>query len=543
VAINVDLVADASEAIRESGKLGDALETVADQLDDIGDQGKTVDDKVSEAFRGMEDGAKDAGRTVEDKVGDAFRSVETDAKDAGRTVESKVGDAFRAVAADAKAAGKTIGQDVKDGTDKAGDGMGELRDEAAGTAREAAASFGSLEDGLGALQEVAANALVGFGPAGMVAGLAAAAGIGLAMTAMQDAATTATEAKQKAVDMVDAIAEAGGNLADVDLADRIKSWGREVLDDNWMTFWADESSTKFQETAKDAEAFGVKATDAIRAASGSAEDSRKFLEETADDWQTLNDRVEQGTRVSTDGAIAFDDGAKAAQRQRDALSDLRGQAEENIATTENAVQIYELETDAIGDTAAATEAATEALRDRAAALEESATSAMDADAAELDYMETLQQSTKDIQSNGRTVDINTEAGRANRLTLLEMAGSARKLIDAQIAQGDSTATVTKRTQAARDSFINAATSAGMTKDAARRLADQYGLIPGNVDTHVKAHNVANTEREINNVARARTVPVHISPSGAQNVANYITGMNGQKVYVDVVPRGGGRGLN
>lgn len=521
MAINVDLVADASAAIRESGKLGDALEEVADQLEDLGDGGKTIDDKVGDAFRGMSDDAKDAARTVDDKVGSALRSV----------------------ADDAKAAGKTIGKDVKDGADKAGDGLGELKDEAAGTAREAAASFGSIEDAAGALQEVAANALVGFGPAGMVAGLAAAAGIGLAMTAMQDAATTATEAKQKAVDMVDAIAEAGGNLADVDLADRIKSWGREVLDDNWMTFWADESSTKFQETAKDAEAFGVKATDAIRAASGSADDSRKFLEETADDWQTLNKRVEEGSRVSADGAIAFDDGAKAAQKQRDALSDLRGQAEENIKTTESAVEIYGLEADAIGDTEAATEAATEALRDRSDALNESATSAMSADQAELDYIETLAQSTKDIASNGRTMDINTEAGRANRATLLEMAGSARTLIDAQIAQGDTTANVTKRTSEARTSFINAAVSAGMTEAAAKKLADQYGLIPGNVDTHVKAHNVANTEREINNVARARTVPVHVSPTGAENVANYITNLSGQKVYVDMVPRGGGRGIN
>lgn len=520
MAINVDLVADASAAIRESGKLGDALDDVADQLEDLGDAGKDVDKQVSNAFRDMKD----------------------DARTAGRSLESDVSGAFRSVAADAKAAGKTIGREVKDGTDKAGDGLGELKDEAAGTAREAAASFGSMEDGLDALQEVAANAFAGFGPAGMAAGIAAAAGIGFAITAMQDAAATSTEAKQAAVDMVDAIADAGGNLENVDLAERIKSWGREVLEDNWMTFWADESSTKFQETAKDAEAFGVKAADAIRAASGSAEDSRKFLEETADDWQTLNKRVEEGTRVSADGAISFDEGALAAQRQRDALSDLRGQAEENIKTTENAVEIYGLEADAIGDGAEALERSNDALRDRAAALEESASAAMTFDQAQLDYIETVKQSTEDIASNGRTVDFNTEAGRANRATLLEMAGSARELIAAQIEQGGTTAQVTQTTLSARNSFIQAAEAAGMTKTEAGKLADQYGLIPKNVDTHVKAHNVANTEREINNVARARTVPVHVSPTGGENVANYITNLSGQKVYVDMVPRGGGRGL-
>jgi len=524
MAINIDLIADVKGVIKGTRQIGDALDDVADDLKDLGKDGDRLEDDLSGAFKGI---GKEGDR-LEDKASAVFKSV---------------GD-------DARKAGKDIGREVKDGTDKAGDGLNEMKDEAAGTAREAAASFGSIEDGADALQEVLANAFVGFGPAGAAAGLAAAAGIGLAITAMQDAAATSTEAKQKAVDMVDAIAEAGGNLADIDLADRIKSWGREVIEDNWMTFWADESSTKFQEVAKDAEAFGVKAKDAIRAASGSADDSRQFLQETADDWQVLTERMEEGSRVSADGAISFDDGALAAKRQRDALSDLRGQAEENIRVTENAVQIYELENEAIGENTAAleaakeaTEQANEALRDRADALTESANAAMGADEAELNYVATLQQSQKDIEANGKTVDINTEAGRANRETLLEMAGASRQLIDAQIAQGGTTAEVTKTTQGARDAFVQAAQAAGFTKDQAHALADQYGLIPKNVDTHVKAHNIPETEAAINNVARARNVPVHLNPQG-QAVENYIAGMNGRPVYVDIVPRNGtGRGIN
>ena len=499
MAINIDLIADVKGVIKGTRQIGDALDDVADDLKDLGKDGERLEDKVSAAFKGMGD--------------------------------------------DARKAGKDIGREVKDGTDKAGDGLNEMKDEAAGTAREAAASFGSIEDGADALQEVLANAFVGFGPAGMAAGLVAAAGIGLAISAMQESAETATAAKQKAVDMVDALAEAGGSLADVDVAERIKSWGREVIEDNWMTFWADESSTKFQEVAKDAETFGVRAGDAIRAASGSADDSRKFLEETADDWQELSRRIDEGSSVTMDGALAFDEGALAAQKQRDALSDLRGQAEENIRVTEDAVEIYELESEAMGDSAAATERANEALKARADALDESANAAMGADEAELNYVATLQQSQKDIEANGKTVDINTEAGRANRETLLEMAGAARTLIDAQIAQGGTTAEVTKTTQGARDSFIQAAQAAGYTKDQAKALADQYGLVPKNVDTMVKAHNIPETEAAIQHVARPRTVPVHISPNG-QAVENYIAGMNGRPVYVDIVPRNGtGRGIN
>jgi hypothetical protein len=512
--IKIPFLADVAKFIKGTDSMAESLEDVAGALDDLG---------KNKAGEDLEDGLKSAG------------------KEAGE-LESKVSDAFRSIAQDAKDAGKKTGDSIKDGTGKAKEGFDELKGEASGTAREAAASFGSIEDGADALQEVLANAFVGFGPAGAAAGLAAAAGIGLAITAAQDAATANTDAKQKAVDMIDAIAEAGGNIENLDFAERIKSWGREVLEDNWMTFWADESSTKFQETAKDAETFGVSVRDAIRAASGSAEDSKKFLDATGESWQELNAKVEAGTRVNEDGAMSFTDSAVAAQKQRDALSDLRGQAEENIATTENAVEIYGIEQEAMDNSAEATERANEALKERADALDESATAAMGADQAELDYVKTLQQSAKDIESNGKTVDINTEAGRANRETLLEMASSARELIDAQIAQGDSTATVTKTTDGARTAFINAATAAGMTKDEAKKLADQYGLIPGNVDTHVKAHNVANTKAEIDGVAAPRTAVVNVA-MGTNAVARHIEGMNGSTVFVNVTPRSpGGRGI-
>lgn len=494
MAINVDLVADASKAIREAGKLGDALESAADQLDDVGKNGATIDDKVGDAFRGL--------------------------------------------AADAKHAGKTIGDDVQHGTKRAGEGLEELKAESAGTAREAAASFGSIEDASDVLQETLANAFAGFGPAGMAAGIAAAVGIGLAITAAQDLATSNTEAKQSAVDMVDAIAEAGGQLASTDVGEKIKSWGREVMEDNWMTFWANEATTKFQETAKDAEAYGVSSKDAIRAAAGTAEDSQKFLDATADSWQVLKQRVEEGTSVNNDGSMSFSEGAQAAQKQLDALSDLRGQAEQNIKTTADATEIYGLEADAMDNSAEATERANDALLARADALDASANTAMSAHAAELDYIDTLEQSNKDIESNGKTVDAHTAAGRANRQTLIDMAGSARTLIQAQIEQGDSTAQVKQRTVEARDAFIAAAIKAGFNADEAKRLATEYGLVPDNVDTYVKAHGVKEAKDAIDDVAKPRDVPVHISPWGAEGVANYIAGMNGQKVYVDVTPRNG-----
>lgn len=491
MAINIDLVADVKGVIKGTDRISDALDDVADDLKDLGKDGDKLEDKVSSAFKGMADNARKAG--------------------------------------------KDIGREVKDGTEKAGDGLKDMRDESVSTARESAASFGSIEDAADSLQEILANAFAGFGPAGAAAGLAAAVGIGLAISAAQEAAETNNAAKEKAVEMIDAIAEAGGHLVDLDVSERIKSWGREVLEDNWMTFWANEASTKFQETAKDAETYGVSSRDAIRAAAGSAADSRKFLDATADSWQELNRKVEEGQTVTESGLVTFSDSARAAMDQRNALSDLRGQAEENIRTTEDAVEIYGLEKAAMDGTAEATERATDALQDRAAELEAAANAAMGADGAELNYIATLEQSSKDIQTNGRNVDAHTAAGRANRQTLIEMATSARTLIDAQIEQGDSTAVVAARTNDARTAFINAATAAGFTKDQAKGLADQYGLIPGNVDTHVKAHNVANTKKEIDGVAAPRTAYVTILPDGRE-VEAWFRGMDARTIRPNVAPR-------
>lgn len=512
MAINIDLVADVKDVIKGTDKIGNALEEVADQLTDVGKDGAKIDDKVSDAFRNMGKEAKAAG----DEIG---KSV--------------------------KDGGDKIGKSVKAGTDEANEGLADLQSEAAGTAAETAASFdGSAESIVGSFQEIAANAFAGFGPAGAAAGLAMAVGIGMAVTALQDGAEKATAMKQKSVDMVDAIAEAGGDLSAMDLSDKIKEWGREVLEDNWITAWADESSTKFQETAKDAKTFGVLASDAIRAAAGSAEDSRQFLDATADDWQKLNDKVKQGQEVSESGLVTFDATSTAAMEQRNALSDLRGQAEENIKTTGDAVEIYGLEADAIGRGKAATEAATEAteaateaLQDKADAMDRASGAAMSADKAELSYVETLKSSAADIKSNGKNIDINTAAGRANRETLLDMADSANSLIEAQIQQGDSTAAVTARTQEARDAFTSAAEKAGFTADAAQALADKYGLIPKNVDTKVQLQNAEEAKRKIDEVTATRTVSVVVSPDGSE-VERYFRLNSGRKLYVDIAPRGG-----
>lgn len=517
--ISIEFSADTKDVIRGAGNIADAFDEVSDALVDVGKDSAKSSDKVV-------DGAKDMDKAL-DKSGDS-------ADELGR----KIKESMSKVSEESRKAGKGIGDGVEKGTREAGESLDEMKGEAASTAKESAASFdGSAESILGSFQEVAANAFAGFGPAGAAAGLAAAVGIGIAVTAMQDTAEKATEAKQKSVDMIDAIKDAGGNLADMDLSEKIIGWGREVMEDNWITFWADESSTKFQETAKDAKTYGVATRDAIRAASGSLEDSQKFLDATADSWQELTRQIDRGTTTTEQGLMVMDDSAKSALNQRNALSDLRGQAEENIKTTKDAVEIYGIETDALDATTEAAEKAAEAIQEKADANSAAASAAMSAQEADLAWIETLGTMTKDIATNGHTIDINTEAGRANRESLLDIASAANSVVEAQVAQGGSTADVTAKAQALREAFVAQADAAGYSREEAEALATSYGLIPGNVDTMVQAHGTEEAKAAVESIPAAKDTTVTVEAVGGGQTQETIDGITGTEVEAKVEQKG------
>jgi hypothetical protein len=534
----IPFLADVSGFIKGTDNMADKLDEVSDSLTDLGKH---------RGLDKMEDGLKDAG-TAADKM------------------ETKVSDAFKHIAQDARSAGKKLGDEVKDGTDKAGEGFSNMKEESASSAKEAAASFGSIEDSAGTLQEILANAFVGFGPAGMAAGLVAAAGIGLAVTAAQEAAETNTAAKQKAVDMVDALAEAGGKIADLDLSEKIKSWGREVLEDNWMTFWADESSTKFQETAKDAKDYGVSARDAIRASTGTAEDSRKFLDRTAQSWQDLSAQIESGTSINDAGALSFDESARAAQKKKDALSDLRGAAEENIKTTENAVEIYGLEQDALYDTTDAATKSKEAARDAAEAKEaaadeekdlakyvagttenllanieatkEQTDARKDSITTDLDYRDGIDTLNAKLAENGATVDINTQAGRDNQRAILDQAAVIQDLAVKSLDAGAKTSDVTAKFNAQKDALINQVAPAfGGSKEAARLYIEQVLKTPPVAKTNVELTGVPKAKTDLDNLATPRTVLLspQVSETYFQSALKQLSGIS---IPVTLSPRAG-----
>lgn len=89
-----------------------------------------------------------------------------------------------------------------------------------------------------------------------------------------------------------------------------------------------------------------------------------------------------------------------------------------------------------------------------------------------------------LKENGKTLDISTEKGRTNKSALNNLAAATLEHREALEEAGASTKEVTKATESGRKKFIEVAQQMGMTKAEAKKLAEQYGLVPKKIETKV-----------------------------------------------------------
>ncbi len=138
--------------------------------------------------------------------------------------------------------------------------------------------------------------------------------------------------------------------------------------------------------------------------------------------------------------------------------------------------------------AAAAQAITKANQDLIASLNTLANLTLGARGAEREYEAAVDAATEAIKANGKTLDDNTDKGRANNAALdalsrttLDSVVATFKARDANQSLGDAVKVAEGQVSAGREAFVNAATSMGLNRDAAARLADQLGLTTQNVD--------------------------------------------------------------
>lgn len=167
-------------------------------------------DNMSMALEGLQDDVsgvqKDGDKSLE-KLEKSFAEVAKASRATGDTVKD------------------TLGKGTKAGVKEAEEGLDEFKRESNSTAKESAASFdGSAESIVDSFQEVAANAFAGFGPAGILAGLTMAAGIGLATKAIEDGALNTEEFKKKVSELTTAFIESAdvGTISAEQVIDKYK---------------------------------------------------------------------------------------------------------------------------------------------------------------------------------------------------------------------------------------------------------------------------------------------------------------------------------
>ncbi|MEV8370139.1 hypothetical protein [Microbacterium sp. NPDC064584] len=235
-----------------------------------------------------DDDATRGARRVRDSLADVADELEGVDDEAKRT-ERTLADTFDDVERDASRAGRKIGTDLDDGFRKASKGADEFKQEANSVARESAASFDDSAESIGdAFQEVAANAFGGFGPAGVAAGIAAAAGLGVAMQAITEQQEAADELKRRLTGAYLAAAEEGRAYLDE----------AQIQGEATRLLFEDRDKLK-----REAASIGVDVITLARAYAGSEEDVNLAIEAgntaLSDRRQTLVDQVGvQGNRLA-----------------------------------------------------------------------------------------------------------------------------------------------------------------------------------------------------------------------------------------------------
>ena len=147
--------------------------------------------------------------------------------------------------------------------------------------------------------------------------------------------------------------------------------------------------------------------------------------------------------------------------------------------------------------------------------------AQSAEEAEIGFRESVKRATDAIKDNGRTTDLNTEKGQANRRALLELARAGQQRAQAQYDQTAATRGTTAAEGAAQNAYsasrnqlIATAQKMGMSAGEARRYADRIMAIPKMWNTTVRADtgaassNVTALQRKINSL-RGKTIAINV----------------------------------
>lgn len=229
-------------------------------------------------------------------------------------------------------------------------------------------------------------------------------------------------------------------------------------------------------------------------------------------------------------AQAIDNLAKSqglSEEQVDALLDVLPQYADALTGVENdaalAASGTDDLTDATGDLGAASGDAAAEIDKMVEAMRDQRSEALRAANAEIDYQASLDDARQALKDNGRTLDITTEKGRANRSALNDVAGAWNNLsAEAKDAPG--------AYAAARKAFIDLAVSMGASRAEARQLAQQLMEIPPRKAVEVTVDTSAARSALESFIATSSGRVISIGTRVVNSSSNRIARASGGPVY-------------
>ncbi|MFP7760911.1 hypothetical protein [Marisediminicola sp. LYQ85] len=334
--IQLNVTGDTQGLIDAVAKGAVSVEKLEDVLDDAAKTGADAGEKLEKSLDGAEDAAEKlgkAGKRSGDDIEKGMRDAQRDTKD----LEAEIKDA-RDAFEKAGRAGRDLGDNVYKGAKKGEGAIDEMGDEALQEAKEMGASFGSVEDALDSVQSVISNMFVGFGPAGIVAGVAVAAGIGLAMTAGQDAAEAINQAKERVSELTLELYEAGGDIDQLDIGGKMREWGVEIADTKeFWEIWQEGAVTNIGKAAKAAKLAQTDFETMFRGMSGyDAEAAERALEAVTERIDEMEDTLSETEGFGRLGA------AIGALGERTELTNLQKQLQNTVDVMGETTEEYNL---------------------------------------------------------------------------------------------------------------------------------------------------------------------------------------------------------
>lgn len=265
-------IASETRAFKQGVESG-VVAPVEDAVDKLEQLGKTRGPEQ------LEEGLRDAQ--------DASTKLQREVRDTANEIEKRFREAYRDLA-----------NASDDGTRRAVRGFDDLRDESKQTLRETAASVKDVSDGLDAVQEIAANAFVGFGPAGFLAGATAASGIGLISEALRISQEATDELKRRFASMYQQATEDGRAFLD---EAQIQAATLDII--------FGDNQDVYRQAQKDARELGLSTQEVVRALAGDQEALNHVLERTNELQAAHNAKLTESTSpMETRAALMTSEG-------------------------------------------------------------------------------------------------------------------------------------------------------------------------------------------------------------------------------------------